>query len=150
MKRASVPTLRAIAFDGVGKENAGAHQTQNCCNPIDHRKRFIVPTWASVFCLTNSGRCLATGQLHVSVVAFDVGVIGDNQSLGIAVSALDAHQRTQSRWQFACRHSARLTGNAISVRIGSSLLWMLDIYPRSIEQLIGIVLAATRIAAVGT
>jgi hypothetical protein len=47
---------------------------------------------------------LATGQLYVWVVAFDVGMIGDSQSLGIAVSALDAHQRTLSRWQFAiCR-----------------------------------------------
>ena len=31
-------TERAIAFDGVGKENAGAHQTQNCCNRIDHHR----------------------------------------------------------------------------------------------------------------
>ena len=40
--------VRAIAFDGVGKKNAGAHQTQNRCNRIDHHKPFIVPTWASV------------------------------------------------------------------------------------------------------
>jgi hypothetical protein len=36
-----------------------------------------VPTWASVFWLANSGRRLAMGQLHVWVVALDVGVIGD-------------------------------------------------------------------------
>ena len=70
--------VRAIAFDGVGKENAGAHQTQNCCNRIDHHKPLIVLTWASVFCFTNSGRCLAASQLHVWVIALDVGMIGDN------------------------------------------------------------------------
>ena len=70
--------VRAIAFDGVGKEDAGAHKTQYCCNRIDHRERFIVLTWASVFCFTNSGRCLAAGQLHVGVVALDLGMIGDN------------------------------------------------------------------------
>jgi hypothetical protein len=69
---------RAIAFDGVGKEDASAHKTQNCCNRIDHRERFILPTWASIFCLTNNGRCLATRQLHERVVALDVGMISDN------------------------------------------------------------------------
>ena len=41
---------------------------------------------------------LATGQLHVRLVALDVGVIGDNQSAGITVadaSALDARGRAQ-------------------------------------------------------
>jgi hypothetical protein len=43
-------------------------------------KGFIVPTWASVFCLANSGRRLATGQLHVWVVALNLGVGGDNRN----------------------------------------------------------------------
>ena len=58
-----------------------------------------MPTWASVFFLTNSGRRLATGQLHVWVVALDVGVIGDNQSAGITVvhvAALDARERARN------------------------------------------------------
>jgi hypothetical protein len=51
-------------------------------------------------CLANSGRRLATRQLHVWIVALDVGVIGDNQSAGITVahvSAFDARERARPR-----------------------------------------------------
>jgi hypothetical protein len=34
------------AFDGVGKENASAHQAHNCCNRFGHHKRSIAPQWA--------------------------------------------------------------------------------------------------------
>ena len=60
----------------------------------------LCPRGRASFALLIVVDALATGQLHVWVVASDVGMIGDNQSAGITVayvSALDARERAQTR-----------------------------------------------------
>ena len=82
-------------------------------------KGSIVPTWASVFCLANSGRRLATGQLHVWVVALNLGMVGYNQN-DTKVYGARSRPALGGGWPTDQRHAfvwdCRLTLNDGSIR----------------------------------
>ena len=89
----------AIVFEGVGKENAGAHQTHNCCNCLDHRKRSFAPHTGApygrtVICLARkNGRRLPASQLYKWFIAAYVGTTGVARNGGQRIYGADCEHR---------------------------------------------------------
>ena len=112
MIRDSAPTQARVAFDGVGKENAGAHQAHNCYNRLDHRKRSFVPE-AKRHLRHEKGWSTLGGGPIVRVVHCLTRWYGwrDNRSAGITAVYVSATERARPfaeevRWSSPRRLSA--------------------------------------------
>jgi hypothetical protein len=96
MIRDSAPTQARVAFDGVGKENAGAHQAHNCYNRLDHRKRSFVPEAKRHLRHEKGWSTLGDGPI-VRVVHCLTRWYGsrDNRSAGITAVYVSATERAR-------------------------------------------------------